>query len=69
MTGCYPDRISMTKNFKPNSKTGLNPDEDTIADVLKEQAYASAAFGKWHLGDLPKFMPLDLGFDEFYGFP
>lgn len=69
LTGCYPGRISMTKNFMPHSKTGLNPDEDTIADVLKRQGYATAAFGKWHLGDLPKFMPLNQGFDEFYGFP
>ncbi len=69
LTGCYPARIGMTRNFLPNSKTGLNPDEDTIADILKKQGYATAAFGKWHLGDLPKFMPLNQGFDEFYGFP
>lgn len=69
LTGCYPDRLSIGGNFRPTSKTGLNPNEITIAEVVKQKNYATAAFGKWHLGHLKKFLPLNQGFDEFYGFP
>lgn len=69
ITGCYPKRISVNGNFGPNSTTGLNPDEITIAEVLKQQNYATACFGKWHLGHQPEFLPTSQGFDEFYGLP
>jgi arylsulfatase A-like enzyme len=69
MTGCYPKRISVNGNFGPTSKTGLNPDEMTIAEVLKQQDYATACYGKWHLGHQPEFLPTSQGFDEFYGVP
>lgn len=69
LTGCYPGRVGMQGNFFPNAKKGLNPDETTIAEVLKQKEYATVAFGKWHLGDAPEFMPTNQGFDEFYGFP
>lgn len=68
-TGCYPKRISVNGNFGPNSKTGLHPDEWTIADVLKQENYATACFGKWHLGHEPEFLPTSQGYDEFYGIP
>lgn len=68
-TGCYPKRISVNGNFGPNSKTGLHPDEWTIADVLKQENYATACFGKWHLGHEPEFLPTNQGYDEFYGIP
>ena len=55
MTGCYPLRVGIPGNFGPSSKTGLNPDEMTIAEVLKQKGYATAMYGKWHLGHLPKF--------------
>ncbi|MDB4473834.1 sulfatase [Opitutaceae bacterium] len=69
ITGSYPKRISVNGNFMPTSKTGLNPAEITIAEVLKQQDYATACFGKWHLGHAPEFLPPNQGFDEFYGLP
>ncbi|MHC4354012.1 MAG: sulfatase family protein [Planctomycetota bacterium] len=75
MTGCYPRRVSMHKSAKnewvlfPVAKKGLNPNEITIADLLKSQGYATACIGKWHLGDQPEFLPTRQGFDYYYGIP
>lgn len=69
MTGCYPVRVGVPNNFGPSSKTGLNPEEMTIAEVVKQKGYATACFGKWHLGHLPKFLPTSQGFDEYFGLP
>lgn len=73
MTGCYAQRVGMHNNprdghvLRPLSPYGLHPDEQTIAEVLKERGYATGIFGKWHLGDNPKFLPMRQGFDQFYG--
>lgn len=69
LTGCYPNRIGLTGAPFPGSTTGLNESEMTIAEVLKQKGYACAAFGKWHIGDMPQFLPTHHGFDEFYGIP
>lgn len=69
MTGCYPNRIGMAGALGPNSPIGLNPDEETLAELLKERGYATGIFGKWHLGDKKEFLPLQQGFDEYYGVP
>ncbi len=69
MTGCYPLRVGIPDNFGPGSSTGLNPEELTIAEVLKKKGYATAIYGKWHLGHLPKFLPTRQGFDEWFGIP
>lgn len=75
MTGCYSQRVGMHFNdrdgwvLRPVSPYGLNPDEVTIAEVLKEQGYATALIGKWHLGDQPQFLPTRQGFDDFFGIP
>ncbi len=75
MTGCYSQRLGMHNNprdgwvLRPVSPYGLNPDEITIAEVLKEQGYATATIGKWHLGDQKAFMPNAQGFDYFFGIP
>ncbi len=69
LTGSYPKRLSVNGNFGPTSKTGLHPDEMTIAEVLKQEGYATGCFGKWHLGHEPEFLPTSKGFDEFYGIP
>ena len=69
LTGSYPKRVSVNGNFMPTSQTGLDPTEFTIAEVLKQQNYATACFGKWHLGHQPEFLPTNQGFDEFYGLP
>lgn len=50
-------------------KKGLNPNEITIAEVLKSAGYKTGMFGKWHLGDQSEFLPTRQGFDEFFGLP
>ena len=69
LTGCYPTRVSVPGVLFPRHKTGLNPDEITIAEILKEKGYATACIGKWHLGHLPKFLPTRQGFDSYFGIP
>ncbi len=69
MTGCYNPRVSLSAVLFPGSKTGLNPDEHTIAEVLKERDYTTACIGKWHLGDQPEFLPTRQGFDVYFGLP
>jgi arylsulfatase A len=68
LTGRYPVR-NAPFNFGPESTTGLPVSEITIADVLKEAGYTTAAIGKWHLGHLPEYLPTARGFDSFYGLP
>lgn len=70
MTGCYPKRVGMHQHVLfPTSKKGLNPREHTIADHLKGQGYATACFGKWHLGYQPEVLPRAHGFDTYFGIP
>lgn len=69
LTGCYPNRVGMAGAPMPNAGYGINPDETLIPEMLKEKGYKSAIFGKWHLGDEKPFLPLQNGFDEFYGLP
>jgi len=69
LTGCYPNRIGITQALSPGSKVGISSQEETIADLLKKNGYHTGIFGKWHLGDHPSFLPLQHGFDEFYGIP
>jgi len=75
MTGCYAQRVDMHVSdpggsvLRPISAKGLNPNEVTIAGLLKVQGYATACIGKWHLGDQPEFLPTRHGFDYYYGIP
>ncbi|WP_417740193.1 sulfatase [Rosistilla oblonga] len=69
MTGCYNRRLGISGAFGPASKVGLNPDEMTIAELCKQKDYATAIYGKWHLGHLKPFLPLQHGFDEYFGLP
>ncbi len=69
LTGCYPNRVGFSHAPNPGSPYGINPEEETMAEVLKKEGYATAIFGKWHLGDAEKFLPLQHGFDEWYGLP
>jgi len=74
LTGSYPRRIGLATGSRysvlwSNDEHGLNPDEITIAELLKKKGYATAIFGKWHLGDQPEFLPTKQGFDEFFGLP
>lgn len=69
LTGCYPNRIGISGALFPYNNVGINPNETTIAEMLKEKGYATAIFGKWHLGHHRKFLPLQNGFDEYVGLP
>jgi len=69
LTGSYPLRVGITGVLFPHHRIGLNPDEVTIADVLKAKGYATACIGKWHLGHLPTFLPVNNGFDSYFGIP
>jgi arylsulfatase len=69
LTGCYANRIGISGALVPSTRHGLDPDETTIAEVVKPLGYATACFGKWHLGHLPPFVPTAQGFDEYYGIP
>ncbi|WP_167605004.1 sulfatase [Maribellus sediminis] len=69
LTGCYPNRIGFSGALFPDSEVGINPAETTIAEMLKTKGYATGIFGKWHLGHLEKFLPLQHGFDEYVGIP
>ena len=67
LTGSYPNRIGISGALGPNSKTGINPNEFLMSEMFKQQGYNTAIYGKWHLGDNPKFLPTNHGFDDFYG--
>lgn len=69
MTGCYPNRIGIHGALGPKSTHGIHADEMTLAEVFKQKGYATACFGKWHLGHHPQFLPPNHGFDEYYGIP
>ncbi len=69
MTGCYPSRVGIQGALGPLAKIGIHEDETTLAEVVKQQGYATAVFGKWHLGRDKKFLPLQHGFDEYFGLP
>jgi len=69
MTGCYANRVGMQGALNHTSKEGIHPDELLLPEMCKKAGYATAAFGKWHLGTYPMFNPLHNGFDEFLGIP
>ena len=67
ITGQSPIRTGLTKVGLPGADLGLQPEDPTIADVLKPLGYVAGQFGKNHLGDRDEFMPTAHGFDEFFG--
>lgn len=70
MTGCHPKRaLPIPHVLFPAAAVGLAPEEITVAEVLRSAGYATAAVGKWHLGDQPAFLPTRQGFDHAYGLP
>lgn len=69
LTGCYPNRIGFSGAPGPDSPYGIHPDEMTLGELVKQKGYRTAIFGKWHLGDARQFLPLQNGFDEYYGLP
>jgi len=69
LTGCYPNRIGIHGALGPAGNHGIADGEVTLAELCRSEGYATAIFGKWHLGHLPRFLPTRHGFDEFYGIP
>lgn len=69
LTGCYANRIGIFNALNVGSRVGLAAEETTLAELLKTRGYATAIYGKWHLGDAPPFLPIRHGFDEFFGVP
>ncbi len=69
LTGCYPTRVGISGALFPDSRIALNPEEETIAELLKKKGYATGMVGKWHLGQTEPFLPPGQGFDEYFGLP
>ncbi len=69
LTGCYPNRLGIAGALGPKAKHGIHADETTLAEVCRSRGYATAVFGKWHLGHHAEFLPTRHGFDEYYGLP
>jgi arylsulfatase A-like enzyme len=69
LTGAYSNRVGIQGALMPTATIGLNRDETTIAELLKARGYATAIYGKWHLGHHTPFLPVHHGFDEYLGLP
>ncbi len=72
MTGCYPRRVGWpgyVLGYKISHDQGLNPDEVTMAEVLRTKGYATGCFGNWHIGTHVPFLPTNQGFDTYFGIP
>jgi len=69
LTGCYNVRVGILGALGPKSSHGIHADEVTIAEICKQKGYATACYGKWHLGHHKKFLPMQHGFDDYFGLP
>ena len=69
MTGCYPNRIGILGAPSHATRLGISDQAMTLAELVKQKGYKTAVYGKWHLGHQKKFLPLQHGFDEYYGLP
>ena len=69
LTGAYSNRVGIQGALNHTAQYGINPSEMTLAEVLKPRGYATAIYGKWHLGHQPPFLPVQHGFDEYFGLP
>ena len=69
MTGCYNVRVGIQGALGPKAKIGIHEDEITIAEICKQKNYATACYGKWHLGHHKLFLPMQHGFDDYFGLP
>jgi arylsulfatase A-like enzyme len=64
LTGVYSNRIGIHGVLGPKSKHGIHEDETTLAELFKSKGYATAIYGKWHLGHHSAFLPTRHGFDD-----
>jgi arylsulfatase len=69
MTGCYSNRVGMSGALNHTSPTGIHPQETLLSNLFHDRGYATAIYGKWHLGHHPVFLPTRRGFDEWVGIP
>ena len=69
LTGCYNVRVGILGALGPSAKHGINQDEVTLAEICKQKGYATACYGKWHLGHHEQFLPMQHGFDDYFGLP
>ena len=69
LTGRYPIRMGVNQVFFPDSYTGLDSSEVTLAETLKGAGYRTGMVGKWHLGHMESYRPLKQGFDSYFGIP
>lgn len=69
LTGRYPARMGIQGVFYPDSYTGIPQEELLLSELLKSAGYATGMVGKWHLGSRDRFLPLQNGFDEYFGIP
>jgi len=69
LTGRLPIRSGLNRVLSPVDMRGIRSREVTIAELLRDQGYATAAIGKWHLGRLPEYLPTRHGFDRYFGLP
>ena len=69
LTGRYSNRVGILGALGPGVKNGIKPEEVTLAEVFKSRGYATAIYGKWHLGDHSPHLPTENGFDDYFGLP
>jgi arylsulfatase len=69
LTGCYANRVSLFGALNHQSNVGIADSELLLPEICKSKGYATAIFGKWHLGHREPFLPTRQGFDEFLGLP
>lgn len=69
LTGCYPNRIGILGALGPRAEQGISDAETTLGELAKSRGYATAIYGKWHLGHHERFLPPRHGFDDYFGLP
>ena len=69
LTGCYNVRIGIQGALGPRSQHGIHENEVTLGELAKQKGYATACYGKWHLGHHRQFLPMQNGFDDYFGLP
>jgi arylsulfatase len=69
LTGRYPTRVGVPRVLFPQDPGGLNLDETTLANMLKDRGYRTMCIGKWHLGRPTQYLPTSRGFDAYFGIP